>query len=175
MIALPDRFQLDPDRAGRGLSCDKDGVFLAGVPLLMRTALGFAPRTVSALGALLDAAYSPGINALAVARCLDVAAQALNAGDVALAMIAAVHLRLPELDAASAARLAQSNQGLAKYDSNEPRDWRGRWTTEVTYQGLRRGRRVRRRDWALLSARRRTEVRPGTGAAQAARPTAASS
>ena len=57
------------------------------------------------------------------------AAQALNAGDVAFAMIATVHLRLPELDAASAARLAQSNQDLAKYDPSEPRDWRGRWTT----------------------------------------------
>jgi hypothetical protein len=44
-------------------------------------------------------------------------------------MIAAVHLRLRELDVEAAARIGAVDDFLAKYDPNEPRDWHGRWTT----------------------------------------------
>jgi hypothetical protein len=43
-------------------------------------------------------------------------------------MVSAVLTRLPELDWASAARLANVNERLGKYNQNESRDWRGRWT-----------------------------------------------
>jgi hypothetical protein len=46
------------------------------------------------------------------------------------ATIAAVHLRLPELDRDAAERIADADDALAKYDPNEPRDWRGRWTAD---------------------------------------------
>lgn len=63
---------------------------------------------------------------------LRVVADALDNNDLALASIAAVQLRIPDLpdDAAVARLLAQA---LTKYNPNwptEPRDWHGRWTTD---------------------------------------------
>jgi hypothetical protein len=56
--------------------------------------------------------------------------QALNRGDFASAMIAAVHTQTPELTVEAAARLTQADRELMKYDYNpeETRDWHGRWT-----------------------------------------------
>jgi hypothetical protein len=47
-------------------------------------------------------------------------------------MITAVHTQTPELSPEAAARLAHAEQELTKYNFNpdEPRDWRGRWTTD---------------------------------------------
>jgi hypothetical protein len=58
--------------------------------------------------------------------------QALNRGDFATAMIAAVHTQTPVLTAEAAARLAQADRELTKYDYNpeESRDWHGRWTAD---------------------------------------------
>ena len=56
-------------------------------------------------------------------------ANALNQGDLTRAMIAAVWLGLPPLDWDGAARIAQAQDALEKYDPDEPRDWRGRWTS----------------------------------------------
>ena len=69
---------------------------------------------------------------MALPSRLDTIAKALNSGDFAMAMIAAVHTQTPELDAAAAMRLAQAEDRLAKYNYNpdEPRDGRGRWTAE---------------------------------------------
>jgi hypothetical protein len=53
----------------------------------------------------------------------------LNEGDVTRAMIAAIYLRLPEVGAEGAARLAAVDAALRKYSEAEPRDWHGRWTT----------------------------------------------
>jgi hypothetical protein len=44
-------------------------------------------------------------------------------------MIAAVFLRLPDLDSDGADGIAKVDALLQKYDPNEPRDRRGRWTT----------------------------------------------
>ncbi|HEX3915793.1 MAG TPA: hypothetical protein VHW60_00530 [Caulobacteraceae bacterium] len=75
------------------------------------------------------AAYGHAADLQRVSNGLQAAAQALNHGDVSRAMILSLHLRLPEVDTAGAARIAAVGQVLAKYDPNEPRDWRGRWTT----------------------------------------------
>ncbi len=56
MLNLLRRFQLDQDGGGRGLSCDERGVSLAGVPLLIKTALGIEPRPFAELDALLKTA-----------------------------------------------------------------------------------------------------------------------
>jgi hypothetical protein len=61
---------------------------------------------------------------------LGAVARALNAGDMVRASIAAVHLRLPPLDWPGAVRIAEAHDLLKQYDPNEPRDARGRWTTE---------------------------------------------
>lgn len=61
---------------------------------------------------------------------VDLIAEALNRSDFARAMIAAVLTRTPEIDREAARRLASAESRLAKYDPNEPRDWRGRWTRD---------------------------------------------
>jgi hypothetical protein len=123
-------FRLSNDPGERGLSCTPDGVALAGVPLIRKTLAGFAPRPADEISLLLKAAY--GDRPMALPSRLHVIAKALNKGDFAMAMIAAVHTRTPELDADAAARLAQAEKRLGKYEYNpdERRDWRGRWTTD---------------------------------------------
>jgi hypothetical protein len=115
---------------GLGLSCTPDGVCLAGVPLVRKSQAGFAPRPDSEIATLLKAAY--GGKSPALRSRLGAIAQALNSGDFATAMIAAVHTKTPELNPEAAARLAQADQELTKYNYNplEPRDWHGRWTRD---------------------------------------------
>src|ERR1700734_2398321 len=135
MTQLPARgvvrvFRLTDERGGLGLSCTPAGVSLAGVPLLRRAHAEFVPRPASEVALLLEAAYgkdSPGLQPR-----LGAIAQALNCGDFALAMIAAVHTRTPELSQEAALRLADADEALTKYNYNpdEPRDWHGRWTRE---------------------------------------------
>src|SRR5471032_718022 len=75
------------------------------------------------------AAYGEIVDPEHLSRGLRATAAALNRGDLGVAMIVAVHLRLPELGVEAAARIRAVDNFLAKYDPNEPRDWRGRWTT----------------------------------------------
>jgi hypothetical protein len=123
-------FRLTNERGGLGLSCTPAGVSLAGVPLLRRAQAQFVPRPASEVALLLKTAYDkdlPGLQSR-----LGAIAQALNSGDFALAMIAAVHTRTPELRQEAALRLANADEALTKYDYNpdEPRDWHGRWTRD---------------------------------------------
>jgi hypothetical protein len=111
------------------LSCDADGVSLGGAQLLRRAETGFEPRSPFELDLLTKAGFGAALDVVALSRGLGVAARALNDGDVGRAMIAAVHLRLPELGAIGALRLAAVDAALAKYAEDEPRDWHGRWTT----------------------------------------------
>jgi hypothetical protein len=62
-------------------------------------------------------------------RGLAVIAHALNLGDMGRAMVAAVQLRLSDLDWEGAKRVAYADDLLNKYNPGEPRDERGRWTT----------------------------------------------
>jgi hypothetical protein len=124
-------YRLDPARGGLGLRCEEAGLLLAGVPLLRKTGEAFAPRPVHEIEALVKSAYGRERDVIRLEAGLRVAADALNNGDISRAMIAALHLRLPSLDSAGAAGIAQADDVLAKYNynSDEPRDERGRWTT----------------------------------------------
>ena len=113
-----------------GLSCAPSGLTLAGVPLLRMTPTGFVPRPVDELAALMAGAYGDSCDLGKVAAGVNVVSAALNAGDLGRAMIAALHLSLSDLSWKSAARLARAESRLTKYDGSEPRDWRGRWTTD---------------------------------------------
>lgn len=123
-------YRLTNELGGLGLSCTPAGVSLAGVPLLRRTRAGFVPRRTSEITSLLRVAY--GEDPTGLQSRLGAIAQALNSGDFATAMIAAVHTRTPELSPEAAARLANAETELTKYNYNpdEPRDWRGRWTRD---------------------------------------------
>jgi hypothetical protein len=121
-------FRLTNEPGGLGLSCTPAGVSLAGVPLLRRTDARFAPRPASEIAALLEAAYDD--DQIQLRSSLGAIAHALNSGDFARAMIAAVHTRTPELSREAAIRLANAEQELTKYNPDEPRDWHGRWTRD---------------------------------------------
>src|SRR3984893_6874523 len=127
-------FRLTNERGGLGLSCTPGGVSLAGVPLLRRAQAEFVPRPASEVALLLKTAY--GKNLPGLQSRIGAIAQALNSGDFALAMIAAVHTRTPELSQEAALRLANANEALTNYNYNynpdEPRDWHGRWTRDGT-------------------------------------------
>jgi hypothetical protein len=81
-------------------------------------------------------------------------------------MIATLHLRLPELDAAGAARVAAVDAVLAKYSPDQPRDWHGRWTSEGDTGGPIEAGSVRRptiRQAVPRADRDRTQPTSGTG------------
>jgi hypothetical protein len=123
-------FRLSNKAGDFGLACQLDtGLSLAGVQLLRRTPSGFSPRPLADLGPLMKGAYAEAADPERLVRGLGVVADALNRGDIGRAMIAALHMRLPDLDAAGAARIAEADEVLAKYSPDEPRDERGRWTT----------------------------------------------
>ena len=89
------------------------------------------PRQEIEVALFLEAAYGENLDPAALANGLDAVARALDAGDLARAAIAAVHLGLPPIDRAAVHRLAQADRLLKGFDPNEPRDERGRWTTEA--------------------------------------------
>jgi hypothetical protein len=105
-------------------------VSLAGVQLLRKAQTGFVPRPQSEIALLLKTAY--GKDPTGLQARLGAIAGALNSGDFAQAMIAAVHTRTPDLSPEAASRLAKADEALAKYnyDPDEPRDWHGRWTKD---------------------------------------------
>jgi hypothetical protein len=121
-------FRLTNEPGGLGLTCTESGLSLAGVPLLRKSATGFAPRPAAEIETLIQAAYDERVRAIDLLPGIDAVARALSRGDVSHAMIAAVLTRMPELDWIAAARLAHAEEQLAKYSPDEPRDWRGRWT-----------------------------------------------
>jgi hypothetical protein len=122
-------FRLTNEPGGLGLSCTASGLSLAGVPLLRKSGTDFVPRSATEIEALVEAAYRRGVAAIDLVPSIDLVARALNRGEMARAMTAAVLMRLPELDWNSAARLAHAEDQIRKYDPNQPRDWHGRWTT----------------------------------------------
>jgi hypothetical protein len=125
-------FRLTNEPDGLGLSCAPAGVSLAGVPLLRSTQAGFVPRPAREIAALLKAAYGADRDSSWFHSRLGAIAKALNCDDFALAAIAAVHTRTPELSAEAAIRLSRAEEELNKYSYNpdEPRDWHGRWTRD---------------------------------------------
>jgi hypothetical protein len=123
-------FRLSNAPGERGLSCTPDGVALGGVPLVRKTPAGFVPRPAAEIASLFKTAF--GDQPMTLQSRLGAITQALNRGDFATAMIAAVHTQTPVLTAEAAARLAQADRELTKYDYNpeESRDWHGRWTAD---------------------------------------------
>jgi hypothetical protein len=123
-------FKLDQNPNGRGLRCDADGLFFAGEALLERDGENqFRPRQPNSIQKLLSATYGVNSDWASRIRSVDVVAKALNKGDMARAMMAAVLMRLPE--PSDAVPIASTDGSLAKagFNSAERRDERGRWTS----------------------------------------------
>lgn len=121
------------ERGGDALACDARGVALGPIALIeVAKAAGrrvYRMRPAEEIARTLALAYEP-FSADDLARRLsglDTAARALEAGDLALAGIATVLLKLPALSREALAKLAQEPT-LRKYSADQPRDERGRWT-----------------------------------------------
>lgn len=99
------------DKDGLGLACSEDGLFLGQTALLERAEGGFAPRRQHELERLLACAYGAPVSVEDKMPGLASVAKALNKGDLCLARIAAVHLRLPDLPG-PVAKLATEFQDL---------------------------------------------------------------
>jgi hypothetical protein len=121
-------------RGGDALCCDLRGVALGPVALVeVAEANGrrvYRVRPAEEIARTLALAYDPFTPDDLARRLsgLEVAARALEAGDMAKAAVATVLLKLPPLSADAIAKLAR-DPTLKKYSPDQPRDERGRWTS----------------------------------------------
>ncbi len=100
MLPLPGLrgFSLSAGRTSGGVSCDADGVFVGGVPLLTRsgTVGGWTIRSAVELDDELTARYRLPVDVAGKAGALRLIANALNRGDLAMAAIATVQMQFPD-------------------------------------------------------------------------------
>ena len=94
-------FRLRPVEEGRGISCDATGLFVKGLPLLKCDIDSFgrqtwSPRSLNSLNSDLSKRYGFPIDFASRLGGLNVVTQALNQGNISRAIIAALHLQLPE-------------------------------------------------------------------------------
>jgi hypothetical protein len=103
-----------------GLWCSPEGLSLTGRPLLRKKENSFQPSALPELQATLDDIYGvkPQLAAGNYLPGLGGIARSLNKGDLALAMIGSVLLKLPDIPEAD----------TQKYSDEQARDNNGRWT-----------------------------------------------
>jgi len=131
------KYRLSDEPRDFGLSCGAHGLTLAGVPLLKRTEAGFQPRPLEEIGRLIGRAYQTDADIAGLMGGLNAVARALNGGEQTRAMVAALLLKLPDLDWDGAARIALADEALSKagFNPDEGRDSQGRWTTDGALVG----------------------------------------
>ena len=120
-MAWPVRIvRLASDPQERGLWCGPEGLLLAGRPLVEEDEAGFRPKPPRELQTMLDDVYGADahLDAQDFLPGLNTVARSLNKGDLPLAMIGSVLLKLPDIPASQ----------VSKYSDNEDRDADGRWT-----------------------------------------------
>jgi len=118
-----------PEGDGTGVYCNREGLFIGpGIPLITiekQDSWGkseFRVRPFQEIDEILSFAYGTNFVSARMTGGLSAIAKALNYGDMSRAIIASLKLRLPPLPPEALSR-------LAKYNPDEPRDARGRWTT----------------------------------------------
>jgi hypothetical protein len=102
-----------------GLACTSEGLALGRTPLIERRNGRFVVRKQAEIERLLRKAYRAEVVADRLMPGLTTVAAALNANDQALARIAAVHLRLPDLPDAVARDGMEVEDRLIKYSRDE--------------------------------------------------------
>ena len=85
-----------------GLACTENGLLLGQTPLIERRDGRFVARERAEIERLLKRGYGIEIAASRLMQGLATVASALNANDLCLARIAAVHLKIPDLPDARA-------------------------------------------------------------------------
>jgi len=94
-LSLVRRYRLSA-RAGEGVRCDINGVFVGDVPLLERSGSAWRPCESAELSVRLSDIYGLPVDMGRKAKGLSACARALNKGDVARAQLVALHLQLPD-------------------------------------------------------------------------------
>jgi len=103
----------------RGVSCSRDGLFVAGAPLLERDkgqakAASWRPLAKQEVDELLTSRYGLPIDSTNLVGGLELVAKSLNRQDLPLAQIAALLLRLPEPPDPGSARTPDGLDALLK-------------------------------------------------------------
>ena len=117
-----DDHRLEPPGDSRGASCDAQGLSLGPIRLLADTPAGFAPRAIGDLDAVLSSVFERPFDSRGLTAGLQTAAKALNDGDLARAMVATLHLRLPVLTETQMrrARMLAASPPMAKASPDDP-------------------------------------------------------
>jgi hypothetical protein len=102
-----------------GLACTQQGLVLGRTALIEHRDGRFVVRERNELEHLLSRAYRTRLNLDRLMPGLETVAAALNANDQALARIAAVHLRVPDLPDQAARDEIESADALIKYAGNQ--------------------------------------------------------
>ena len=102
-----------------GLACTEQGLVLGRTALIEHRDGRFVVRERNELEHLLSRAYRTRLNLDRLMPGLETVAAALNANDQALARIAAVHLRVPDLPDQAARNEIESADALIKYAGNQ--------------------------------------------------------
>ncbi len=118
--------RLDSSPREGGLWCSTEGLTLAGRPLLEKTENGFAPASLPEIQRTFDHVFGKTVQSDASIYLggLSSVARSLNKGDLPLAMIGSVLLKLPDLPQAAPER-------KLAFNDSQPRDHNGRWTNNV--------------------------------------------
>jgi hypothetical protein len=117
MLAMPGLrvFSLSPSRDSEGVSCDANGMFIGGVPLLKSAyarTTDWIVRPVAEINDELSARYRLPIDVSAKAGALALIANALNRGDLAMVAIVTVQMQFP--DPPALAKGAESTDELVR-------------------------------------------------------------
>ncbi len=110
-----------------GLSCTEEGLFLGHTALVERHAQGYVVRPPAELERLLARAYGTEIPLHQVMPGFRVVAAALDAHNLGLAHIAAVHLRMPDLPDEIARASLETEDRLIKSGRGDNRLARSGW------------------------------------------------
>jgi hypothetical protein len=109
----------EPGADNLGLACNEEGLVLGRTSLIGRREGHFVVRDPHDLQRLLSRAYRTEIDATPFLGGLATVAAALNANDLLLARIAAVHLRIPDLPDRAARERMEAEDRLIKFAHRE--------------------------------------------------------
>lgn len=120
------------------VSCDAEGPSVGPIKLLKRSEHGLEPRSTEELDFVLSHALDYRTNMSEKSTGLKAVAAALEKGDLARAMMITQFMWLPNLADQRAYDKAIKAELLVKagFNPNEPRDSRGRWTTNSSSDGI---------------------------------------
>jgi hypothetical protein len=105
----------EPGADNLGLACSEDGLFLGRTPLIERRDGRFVLRDARDIQRLLSRVHRTEVDPTPLLGGLATVAAALNANDLLLARIAAVHLRVPDLPDTAARERMEAEDRLIKY------------------------------------------------------------